>query len=372
MEDLVIESIKMYGVAVHYIPRTFVKLDRLFGEDVLSQFDKTYPIEMYFDSVSGFEGDRNFLSKFGLEIRKQANFVVAKRRFTQVVKYDGAWSIPRNAQDDDPVRPMEGDLIYFPITNDLWEIRFVDHESVFYQLGNFYIWRLTVEKFVNSSETINTGVPEIDELGTRHANLANDVRGPAAEFEPIFINCGGVGFTGGDSTVWTQDAGYSGGVAQSTTESILGTSDQQLYQTAHTGSSPFSYEFAVPDGLYNVTLKFAEINNFSVGERSFAVDINGSKRLRKLDIVKRARGAYKAVDFVYPTAVTSGVFGESGTIKITFIPVVGNAIINGIVISRQEEMEINDPSADNLYIQAESNKILDFSEDNPFCEGGNP
>ena len=160
----------MYGMMVHYAPREFVKLDQLFGEDTQSAFRKTYPVEMYFDSVSGFEGDKSFLSKFGLEIRKQANFIVARRRFNQVVKSDGAFNLPIQNVTDKEVRPMEGDIIWEPLTNGIWEVRYAEHESVFYQQGRNYIWRITVEKYVMSNETFQTGVEEIDKIGAKFKN----------------------------------------------------------------------------------------------------------------------------------------------------------------------------------------------------------
>lgn len=174
VENLVCEAIRNYGMMVHYVPRTFVKLDRLFGEDTQSAFTKTYPVEMYLDSVSGFEGDRSFLSKFGLEIRKQASFIVARRRFNETVKFTGAHSVPIQNAIEKEVRPMEGDIIYVPLTNDIWEIRFAEHESVFYQLGKNYIWRITVEKFIMSNETFKTGVDAIDKIGSKFKNDGSD------------------------------------------------------------------------------------------------------------------------------------------------------------------------------------------------------
>jgi hypothetical protein len=153
--DLIIEAIRNYGMDVYYIPRTNDKLDLLFGEDVLSKFESSYLIEMYFESVDGFAGDRNFLSKFGLEIRKQANFIVSRDRFIQEVQTDPGV----------PVRPREGDLIWMPLTRDLFEITFADHEAIFWQLGKVYVWRLLVEKFKYSSERISTGINEIDNIG---------------------------------------------------------------------------------------------------------------------------------------------------------------------------------------------------------------
>lgn len=188
--NLIQEAIRNYGMDVIYIPKTISKLDLLFGEDVLKKFEKYYPIEMYFESVDGFSDDRNFLSKFGLEIRKQANFVVSVDRFSQEVQ-------------DDPsvaVRPNEGDLIYMPLTRDLFEIVFVDHEAIFWQLGKVFVWRILVEKFAYSSEEINTGIPDIDTIETNNTM----VQGPIFTIQ---LESGGWGYTTAPTVVITGGGG---------------------------------------------------------------------------------------------------------------------------------------------------------------------
>ena len=196
--DLIKESIRNYGMNVYYIPRTNEKLDLLFGEDVLSKFDSSYMMEMYFESVDGFAGDRNFLSKFGLEIRKQANFIVSKDRFSEEVQTDPFT----------PVRPKEGDLIWMPLTRDLFEITFADHEAIFWQLGKVYVWRLLVEKFKYSSERIETGIEEIDTIGLDKTL----VEGPTMTLR---LTAGGWGYTVAP-TVNISGGGGSGATATAT------------------------------------------------------------------------------------------------------------------------------------------------------------
>ena len=175
----------MYGMMIHYIPRKLVKVDQILGEDTMSAFEKTFPMEMYFDSASGWEGDKSLLSKFGLSMPKQAHFVVSRRRFNEVIKRVGAYNMPPENIDEHEVRPLEGDIVYIPMTKDLWEIKYVDYEAVFYQLGKNYIWRMTVEKFVASNEPITTGVPEIDKIGTRYQNLDALTNSPFAKNDVI-------------------------------------------------------------------------------------------------------------------------------------------------------------------------------------------
>ena len=160
VEDLIIESIRIYGIECLYIPRTLVKEDLLFGEDVLSKFSTAYPIEMYVKSVDGFEGDGTFLSKFGLEIRDQMILTMARRRFVEEVYVDGTDTVGTTD------RPNEGDLIYFPLNNKLFEIKFVEHEAIFYQMGSLQTYDITCELFEYSHERLDTGIAAIDNIET--------------------------------------------------------------------------------------------------------------------------------------------------------------------------------------------------------------
>ena len=155
-EDIVIESLKMYGQDVYYIPRTIVSEDTILNEDIESNFEDAYMIEMYIANIDGFEGDGNLLSKFGVEIRDQANFIVSKRRWEQYI------GLENNSVSS--IRPNEGDLIYLPLSKSLFEVRFVEHESPFYQLSNLPTYTLQCELFEYSGETLNTGIAEVDNI----------------------------------------------------------------------------------------------------------------------------------------------------------------------------------------------------------------
>lgn len=156
IEDLILESISIYGHDVFYLPRTVVKLDNLFLEDVISQFTQAYPIEMYLANVTGWEGDREVFTKFGIEVRDKATFIVAKRRWED--------SVASEAQQLQlPDRPAEGDLLYLPKTDAMFEIKYVEHLDPFFQIGKFYIYSLQCELYQFSSEAIQTGIEEIDD-----------------------------------------------------------------------------------------------------------------------------------------------------------------------------------------------------------------
>lgn len=150
VEDLTIESIKMYGVDMLYMPREIIERDEIYGEDIITKFDSNYMLEMYVETVDGFEGGQDVLAKFGLQIVDQATFILAKRRFEETVP--------------DQKRPMEGDLIYFPLSNSIFEINHVEHENPFYQLGKLHTYKLTVELFTYSHEQFETGYDDIDRV----------------------------------------------------------------------------------------------------------------------------------------------------------------------------------------------------------------
>jgi len=156
IEDLVIESIKIYGHDVYYLPRSSGNLDNILGEDVLSQFDTAIPLEMYLANIQGWEGNGELFTKFGISVTDQATFVVSKRRWEDTVGASPTDSLQL------PNRPAEGDLIYLPKTNSMFEIKFVQHLDPFYQLGKFYVYSMSCELYQYSSEVFDTGIAEID------------------------------------------------------------------------------------------------------------------------------------------------------------------------------------------------------------------
>lgn len=155
-EDIVIESLKMYGQDVYYLPRDIVNKDPIFADDIPSRFNSAYKIEMYIDNPEGFDGEGDIFTKFGVELRDQATFVVARRRWAQTVKrYD-------NEITGD--RPREGDLIYLTLSNTLFEIMHVEHEQPFYQLSNLPTYKLRCEKFEYNDEDFDTNVEVVDTI----------------------------------------------------------------------------------------------------------------------------------------------------------------------------------------------------------------
>ncbi len=162
VEDLVLESIRIYGHDVFYIPRQIVNRDSLFDEDALSEFKQAYPVEMYLENVDGYEGEGDLFTRFGIEIRDSATFVLSKRRWDDLVSTN-----PGPFQLD--ARPAEGDLLYFEKTRSLFQIKLVEFQNPFYQLGKIYVFKLQVELFDYSSENIETGITDLDAIETNQS-----------------------------------------------------------------------------------------------------------------------------------------------------------------------------------------------------------
>jgi hypothetical protein len=197
-EDLVVESIKIAGVEVQYLPRNAVDRDNFLGEAPLSKFDLAVPIEVYMNNVQNFEGEGDLLSKFGLEIRDSITLTMARRRWEQIrsekltTENDYTYQIETantlaygsvdnimleagsaNGYSITSSRPREGDLIFIPFINNgngaIYEVKFVEHEKVFYQFGKLYTYELKCELFRYSSERIDTGNTQIDSIENRYS-----------------------------------------------------------------------------------------------------------------------------------------------------------------------------------------------------------
>jgi hypothetical protein len=152
-EDMIEESLRIYGQDIYYIPRTLRNLDQVLNDAVASEFNQAYFIEMYIDE-GGYTGEGTIMSKFGLEIRDQATFVVSRRRWENFIGRENTTMIGG--------RPNEGDLLYIPLSGTFMEIKFVEHEAAFYQLANVFVYELHCETWEYSGEKFNTGYDIID------------------------------------------------------------------------------------------------------------------------------------------------------------------------------------------------------------------
>ena len=194
LHSLTQESIKIYGHDVSYIPRTLVNTDTVLGEDSISEYKDAYSVEMFIKSVDGFEGEGDLISKFGLEVRDQIVFSLARRAWQGL---------------DLGVRPKEGDLVYFPLTSKLFQIMFVEHETPFYQNGALPTFDLTCELFVYSDEKIDTDVDDIDVIEQKQSFVRtfelSSVSGTFSEGETV---TGGTSAITGEVARWDATTSY--------------------------------------------------------------------------------------------------------------------------------------------------------------------
>lgn len=194
-EDIIVEAISIWGQDFYYIPRTLIGKDEILGEDRLSQFKYAYGIEMYLETVNGFEGQGAFIQKFGLMMEQSATLTVARRKWEQLVGQHGLSILPN--------RPAEGDLLFFPLTGGLFEIKFVTHQDPFYQAGKLYVYKLQVELFQYSSEHIQTGIKQIDVFETLKS--FDETKVPNGTVTEIKVLRKGAGYTSAPTVVIGED-----------------------------------------------------------------------------------------------------------------------------------------------------------------------
>ena len=187
VEDLIIESIKIYGIDGYYLPRTHVNLDKIYGEDASMLFDDALEMELYVKSFDGFMGQEDFMAKFGLQVDESVTFVISQKRFTQSLKTSiiTEYSYNMLTEDGDEllsnrndvseydyetiVRPREGDMIWIPMFASMYEIKFTQNIENFFQLGKLYTYELRCDRIEYSSERINTDVTEIDAIEDQYS-----------------------------------------------------------------------------------------------------------------------------------------------------------------------------------------------------------
>jgi len=218
VEDLTIEAIKIHGIEMYYIPRTMMHKDDFFGEAAYSRFSTFKMIEMYMDTTTAFEGGDTF-TKFGFEVRDSVKFTVSRKRFKR---------------ETGMARPMEGDLLFLPLNRGLFEIKFVEHENPFYQLGKLLSYQMTCELFQYSEEKMNTGIPAID-----------------AVEEVAFKLQLTLGATGGTGTFTKGDLVYQ--PASGTTSGVFSTAAAKATVYAWSASEPTNLVLVDPVGGWSLT-----------------------------------------------------------------------------------------------------------------------
>ena len=362
VEDLVVESLRMYGHNCYYLPRTIVNEDTILGDAANSSFDDAYEVEMYLDGVEGFEGEGDLYSKFGVEVRDSATFTISRRTWERFVSLDINLATG--------LRPNEGDLIYFPLSKSLFEIKFVEHENPFYQLGKLFVFKMTCDLFEYSGEDFDTSIEALDtsvELAQAAAieltlvdtpTIRDFIQGEAISqlvYPGIIIS--------GVVSSWSEDTNKLTVSSIKTTD----TGDPATYNSFLTTDTTAGYiEMEATSEGDNIIMA-------GTGQEGYFINFEDG-----------------TAEVIIPSYITDGTTGtdsialETGTLGTAIALEVGTAtdvtaydtiILEVSLSSRRNITSVSsdltlstDPGAFNLDIETEADGIIDFSESNPFGE----
>ena len=359
VEDLVVESLRMYGHNCFYLPRTIVNEDTILGEAANSTFDDAYEVEMYLEGVEGFEGEGDLYSKFGVEVRDSATFVISRRTWERFVSLDVNLATG--------LRPNEGDLIYFPLSKSLFEIKFVEHENPFYQLGKLFVFKMSCDLFEYSGEKFDTSLEALDtsvELAQAAAieltladtpTLRDFVQGESVSqmvYPGIVIS--------GIVSSWSEDTNKLTVSSIKTTDS----GDPATYNTfLTTDTTEGNIEMEATSEGDRIILQ-------GTGQEGYLIDFESG-----------------TASVVIPSYITDGTSGTDNIIDNDsngFLLETGSAtdssafdyiVVEDSLASRRSITSIasdltisTDPGAFNLDLETDADGIIDFSEGNPFGE----
>ena len=347
VESIVIESIKSFGIDVHYMPRTQVNTDSIFGEDRISKFEDARMVEVYVKSIDGFEGDGTFVSNFGLEVRDQITFTISRRRFIDL-------NFETGNRDKEP---LEGDLIFFPLSDSLFEIKHVQDTNVFYQMGGLQTFDLVCELFEYADEAIDTGIAALDQIEIDHS------------YSIKFTLGAGTGtYTVGES-VYQGSTGYSNATIKGEIFGVTGTD--------------LVYKNLLTEGGDNLV---REDGNSYVSEGA-VTDTSEYTTLTIGNIIGAFSDSSKIFEFPYSFKQEDGdttsdsILLEDESLTTPNSSATGKLMIEttaSYVVSSFDDKTIStgastgvqaDPYANNVAIETVADSILDFSEGNPFSEG---
>ena len=252
-EDITIEALEIYGQGVYYLPRSIVNENTIFGDDIPSTFSSAHKVTMYIENIEGFDGEGDLFTRFGVEIRDEATFIVSRRRWERLVsRINTAVTVER---------PKEGDLIWLPMTKKLFQIMHVEHEQPFYQLSNLPTYKMRCQLFEYNDEDLDTGIDAIDAIETNYAYTYK-----------VVLNNTSSNIEIGDTASQLLDSATS--LRMNGEVSKWSDSDQTLH-LVHVGATDGKYhEFVtnkiitINDSDFTVTQVLAEDNKISENEQN--------------------------------------------------------------------------------------------------------
>ena len=252
IENLIVETIEIYGQDIYYVPRTIVNKDTVFGEDSDTKFESAKAIRAYVNNVEGWEGQGELLSKFGVRIEDKTTFIFSRDKFKEHVDDSTVLNVEG--------RPNEGDLIWFPVTKHLFQIMFVEAEKPFYQLGKGYVWECQCELFEYSDEEIDTGIADLDAIETAFANAITVglVAGGSGAFTA------GETVTGGTSNVTAEVKSFD-----SATRTLIVINRSGTFSVPETltgGTSSASWTTATYNTIQNTNSEYDQNNDFETAD----------------------------------------------------------------------------------------------------------
>ena len=352
-EDIVIESLKMYGQDVYYLPRDLVNEDRILGDDPESSFNSSHVLEMYIENTEGFEGEGDLFTRFGVEIRDEATFVVSRKRWEQTVK--------RYDNEITSSRPSEGDLIYLPLSKSLFQISHVEHEMPFYQLSNLPVYKLRCQLFEYTGEDLDTGVDTIDDIERKYAykyvlTLTNTRDSAEAS---VTLNSGQL------ATVSIVDSGNNYFTAPTVTISDSNGVGAAIAATVDSNSGEVnSLTITNPGtGYTNPTIVFSSpaITQFEIGET--IVTPSGDTNMRA-EVAKYSDSDDKL--HLIHAGADDGAYHTFGVgKKVVGLKTGAGGVINLVVEDNQ--LSQNEQNTD----FTSGTDFIDFSENNPFGDASN-
>ena len=343
-EDITIEALKIYGHDVFYIPRSIVNTNATFNEDALSKFGSAFQIEMYVENTDGFEGDGQLLSKFGVEVRDQVNLVLSVRRWEQLI---GRFQTPAET------RPQEGDLIYFPLVQGLFEIRYVQDDNPFYQLQNLPTFKLSCELFEYGNEAIDTGVAAVDDFETKYATQTTLALGSGS----------GTYQVGEDVTqTFSNSKIVTGEVAEVGTNTIQIVGQEVNQGTAKVNGTISASKTVTVDGAVQPIANNDIVTGAGVPEGTVVVSGAGTTSLLlnynvTLDDNTDLTFTRTSANIFAPTSGSNpgNIIGADSAASYAVTSANGFNALNN-----------NDPYSDNEDFETIGNNFIDFTESNPF------